>query len=126
MIQTTLPLENLLIHEMVRTNMRNEYLKENKKKSIEGHRKKFVHIKIAEKICYSIGFDIHAKNGHLILRNFLLFCFPKGIKSLITRPQLKYLSLKPLVSILKEIEKYYSKDFNSTKFKKFLEQTKSN
>jgi hypothetical protein len=84
--------------------------------------KKYSHIKSVERICQKIGLNFHMNNGHLILREFLLFSFPNGLESLITRKQIKYLSLKSLVEYLEKIDKQCSHIFNQTQFKIFLEQ----
>jgi hypothetical protein len=77
-----------------------------------------------ENICETLGFDIHQKQGKQILRKFLLFCFPKGISSLITQSKIKNLSLKDLVPYIEIIEKRYSETFNSRNFQIFIQDTK--
>jgi hypothetical protein len=75
-----------------------------------------------EKLCSKIGFDLHLKKGIQILRKFLLFCFPIGMKPLITPCQFKTWSLKKLIPILEKIEKHNSDIFNAQKFQEFLKQ----
>jgi hypothetical protein len=112
--------ENKFIQDSSGKNWRREYMRNQSQSRLKRAKTRFAHMKIAERICHNIGFDIHLNSGHLILREFLLFCFPNGIKRLITKSQLKYLNLKLLVPYLEEIEKKYPKTFNSEKFKPFL------
>jgi hypothetical protein len=84
---------------------------------------KDTHLILLENICQSIGLEFHLRKGKIILRNFVLFCFPRGIPNFISKSEILKIPFKNLIPKIIEIHKNHSDLFNSNNFEKFILST---
>jgi hypothetical protein len=72
-----------------------------------------------EGISKRLGFRLHSKRGFLVLRQFFIFLFPKGMNPAPPQTRIKRLNIEEFASIIKQADLAFPGLFTKEKFEQF-------